>query len=74
MAPLPSPARGRLQVRPPALARARRTRPPPTALPPDAAAHVDALAAAASHLAVLGYERVVMPCQNMGCGDVTYRR
>jgi hypothetical protein len=33
-----------------------------------------ALLPALDRWAVLAYERVVMPCHNMGCGDITYRR
>lgn len=57
--------------------------PPPRALPDLAealsatastSAPAHAAASSFSHLAVLAYERVVMPCHNMGCGDITYRR
>ena len=44
---------------------------PSAALPPDA---VSSLADLAAHASVLAYERVVLPCQNMGCGDAVYRR
>ena len=45
--------------------------PPSAALPPDALSSLTDLAA---HASVLAYERVVLPCQNMGCGDAVYRR
>ena len=60
-----------IQLPPPHRLRSRRS--PPSALPPDAAllSHLTDLAA---HASVLAYERVVLPCQNMGCGDAVYRR
>jgi len=42
--------------------------------PPSLALLSDVASAAASKLAILGYEPVVLPCHNMGCGDITYRR
>ena len=71
--PLPS---RRNHASPPSLRRLRRSRssvavPPSAALPPDALSSLGGLAV---HASVLAYERVVLPCQNMGCGDAVYRR